>query len=100
MKISCNVIRDLLPLYVDDAASEESAHLVQEHLNTCPYCREELRKMRTPISVPPEEDQELWARFEARRQKERRKKRTAVICAGAVLAAILAAFGWYTRPRD
>lgn len=56
--------------------------------------------MRTPISVPPEEDQELWARFEARRQKERRKKRAAVICAGAVLAAILAAFGWYSRPRS
>lgn len=32
MKITCNIIEDLLPLYVDDMVSEDSRKLVEEHL--------------------------------------------------------------------
>ncbi len=39
MKISCNIIEDLLPLYVDDMVSEDSRQLVEEHLKACPTCR-------------------------------------------------------------
>ena len=39
MKISCNIIEDLLPLYVDDAVSEDSRQLVEEHLKECASCR-------------------------------------------------------------
>ena len=42
MKISCNVIEDLLPLYVDDGVSEDSRQLVEEHLRDCPSCRKML----------------------------------------------------------
>lgn len=31
-KISCNVIQDLLPLYMDQVVSEYSRILVEEHL--------------------------------------------------------------------
>ena len=55
---NCDVIRDLLPLYEDNVVSEETAQMVREHLKDCPACREELRKMRTPISLPPDEDEE------------------------------------------
>ena len=37
--MDCNVIRDLLPLYVDGCCSEESAKLVAEHLEVCESCR-------------------------------------------------------------
>ena len=36
MKIPCGVIRDLLPLYVEDLASEETKQLLDEHLADCP----------------------------------------------------------------
>lgn len=36
MKITCNIIDDLLPLYVDDMVSEDSRKLVEEHLKECP----------------------------------------------------------------
>ena len=42
MKVSCDVIRDLLPLYTDQAASADTVALVEEHLASCPACREEL----------------------------------------------------------
>lgn len=99
MKINCNVIRDLLPLYEDGAVSEDTAELVREHLKDCPGCREELRKMRTPISVPPEEDGDLWERFEARRAKQRRKRRIGIACVASLLALIVVFCLWYTRPQ-
>lgn len=37
--MGCGVIQDLLPLYVDGAAGEESRALVEEHLRSCPVCR-------------------------------------------------------------
>ena len=43
MKITCNIIEDLLPLYVDDMVSEDSRQLVEEHLKTCPACRKSVR---------------------------------------------------------
>ncbi len=33
-EISCEIIRDLLPLYVDEAVSEETKEFVEEHLFT------------------------------------------------------------------
>ena len=46
MKNSCNVIRDLLPLYADDACSDDSRKLVEEHLAECPACGGILRRLR------------------------------------------------------
>ena len=39
MKYDCDVIRDLLPLYADNACSEKSRDMVEEHLQECPACR-------------------------------------------------------------
>ena len=44
--MDCNVIKDLLPLYVDECCSEESARLVAEHLDTCESCRKIYDQMR------------------------------------------------------
>lgn len=98
-EVSCEVIRDLLPLYEDGAASGESQTLVREHLKDCPACREELRKLRTPITLPPEDEKELWERFEARRARQRRKRRIGVACAASLLAVLVVFCLWYTRPR-
>lgn len=49
MKISCDVISDLLPLYYDNVCSEDSKILVEEHLAQCESCREELKKFDIEI---------------------------------------------------
>ena len=46
MKMNCDVIRDLLPLYADEVCSEASKALVEEHLQSCESCEKELRIMR------------------------------------------------------
>lgn len=49
MKIPCNVIRDLLPLYQDGVCSPESRQLVAEHLEECEPCRTEWERMHAPL---------------------------------------------------
>ncbi len=46
MKIHCDVIRDLLPLYADEACSDESRRMVDEHLRECPECEKMLYRLR------------------------------------------------------
>lgn len=45
MKLECDVIRDLLPLYAEKLASPASSALVEQHLAECPACRAELEQM-------------------------------------------------------
>lgn len=101
-EIKCEVIRDLLPLYEDDVVSQETRKLVQEHLNTCPDCREELQKISVPVCLPPDEDSQLLERFNhKRREKRRRKRKLELACAGAAAVLILIFCLWYTHvPRS
>lgn len=96
---NCDVIRDLLPLYEDNAITEETAELVREHLKDCPACREELRKMRTPLSLPPEEDGELWERYKQRRAEIRRRRNIKIGCVLSVLGLMVLSCLWYIWPR-
>ena len=52
MKIKCEVINDLLPLYVDDVLSKESRELVEEHISECENCRKTLENMSGKVSIP------------------------------------------------
>lgn len=40
MKNECNIVRDLLPLYIENMTSPESAQFVEAHLSKCPECNE------------------------------------------------------------
>ena len=56
MKLECDVIRDLLPLYAEKLASPASSALVEQHLAECPACRAQLKKKEKPVPVQPELD--------------------------------------------
>ncbi len=44
-KISCDIIKDLLPLYKDEVCSQKSRDMVEEHLPECEECRTYLEAM-------------------------------------------------------
>ena len=46
MNISCEIVKDLLPLYQEDVCSAESKKIVEEHLSECASCREMTEKMK------------------------------------------------------
>ena len=47
--IPCELIRDLLPLYVDGLTSEASNREIKEHLETCGSCRERYERMKREL---------------------------------------------------
>ena len=47
--IPCYVISDLLPLYQDDLLSEQTKKEVDDHLNECLDCREEMDAVQMQI---------------------------------------------------
>ncbi|NMH68148.1 zf-HC2 domain-containing protein [Bacillus sp. RO3] len=56
MKNSCNMIRDILPLYVEDMASQDTRDLVEEHVASCENCKKQLEEMRTFEEPPVDTD--------------------------------------------
>lgn len=51
MKYSCNLIRDLLPLYCDRVCSKDSEEAVQEHISTCEECKNIYLGMQQSVSI-------------------------------------------------
>ena len=49
--LSCNIVRDLLPLYCDRLLEQESIAEVKKHLEECNACREIYEKMNREISA-------------------------------------------------
>ncbi len=52
MKVSCNIIRDILPLYAEDMVCEETRELVDEHLCGCDECTRELGRLKKKEAIP------------------------------------------------
>ena len=40
-KITCEIIKDILPLYVDDVVSADTRTMVEAHLAECESCKKE-----------------------------------------------------------
>lgn len=89
MKLSCNVTRDLLPLYHDGVCCEESGRLVEEHIKDCADCRAILKELRGEIEVPREEPDDLAPLERIGKNVKKGKKKAWLRGAAAVLAAVI-----------
>ncbi len=87
-KVSCNVIRDLLPLDIDGAASEDSKRLVEEHLESCEDCRREKEKLEQAVPVATSDQLESGNVIKKLKKKLRRKN-IFLISFFSILASIL-----------
>lgn len=52
MKITCNVIKDILPLYVENMVSNDSRAMVEEHIEQCQECKSYLNEMKIFNKIP------------------------------------------------
>ena len=97
MDISCDIIRDLLPLYAEDLVSEETAEYVKEHLQTCQTCQKELENMtpKTELAVPaskPAEDMATAKPFKKIMKKMNRQFYS--LTYALIIFFIFLGFGW------
>ena len=89
--LSCAVVRDLLPSYIDGLTSPETNGAVEAHLGTCPDCARLHRQMAAPERPPePEADREVDYLRQVRR-KSRLRVALAVLVTAALLMGGLAA---------
>ncbi len=52
MKVTCNVIKDVLPLYLEKMLSDDSCIMVEEHIEQCQECMNYLNEMRNFNEMP------------------------------------------------
>ena len=61
--MKCEVVRDLLPLYIDKLTSEESNKEIEKHLKNCKECYQYYQEMMGEIGVlaeiPKEEAEDV-----------------------------------------
>ena len=55
MNKDCEIIKDLIPLYVDGVCSEESKAKVEEHIEHCPDCLMTVERMKSHLVLPMED---------------------------------------------
>ena len=98
MKYSCNLVKDLLPLYIDNVCSEESREIVEQHLAECSDCKAYYISMgeNNPMDASPvNQDQEYQKAqsFLVVKRKLRLKQLlaalvSAVVLVGAFISAV------------
>ena len=104
MKNECNIVRDLLPLCIEDMASPDSAVFVGKHLEKCEDCRREMSRLKDPdpleqVSPNPADTEVLLAL----RKKIQRRNRiliaaTTIICT-VILCTLLVSLIIYHLPQ-
>lgn len=101
MKQECSIVRDLLPLYVEDMVSPETAEFVRGHLAACETCQAEVQRLRQPPDVtPPAQEERPEAPLRLLQRKLLLKRIQTALLAGAfVLVILLSAFAILSAPR-
>ena len=96
MKNECSYVRDVLPLYLENMVSEETAKFVKEHLENCPECAKEFEDMKTGKKVEKinnDTQNHLEAEVLKSMKAIRRRFQKKAFRVGAIIAAIIITIG-------
>lgn len=98
MKTSCEIIKDILPLYCDGICSEETQKLVEEHIAACPSCAALLEKLRVDCHSVNTQNQLKETDMFRKASEKWKKSIWRAFCKGAAAIAaivVLATTGHY-----
>lgn len=70
----CDIVKDLIPLYLDDVASEGSRELVENHIKNCKECKHEIDISKSPI-LRDKEIENSVKYIKAFKENKKRQKR-------------------------
>lgn len=90
---SCDIIKDLLPGYIDGVLSETGKNAVKEHLEECETCNQAYLEMKEEWNTETKDrEQIVLDGFKKLRQRTRKLKITVGIVTGLLIFFILSAF--------
>ena len=93
MKNECNVVRDLMPLCIDGAASDDSRKLVVDHIWKCAKCAETYNEMQGHL-LPGQRDDTDYLDAAARKLRRKRANRKRILIAlTCMLTAVVVLLG-------
>lgn len=99
MNSRCPIVKDLIPLYIDGVASEESGRFVEEHVAECEECGQYLDSMKQSLpdkgSQITEQEEKLFCTAAASMRRKRRIRVLRTVVIGVLLGILLlfAAYG-------
>ena len=97
MKTECSVVRDLLPLYIEDMVSTETAQYVNEHLKNCNECQAELANLKEGAELSALETSFAPKSDDAKpfkKMMKRMNRQFYSIAYAAIIFLIFLGFGW------
>lgn len=98
MKLSCDVIKDLLPLFVENITSEDSNQLIHEHLEECPDCTAYEQNLKERITVNTG-DIETIPLKKVQQDILKRKRDSIIFISLIVSLFMLIIFSYITKPH-
>lgn len=51
VKENCNIVKDLLPNYIENLTCEETNQFIEKHLSECPYCKQIFENMKKNLNL-------------------------------------------------
>lgn len=99
MSNQCNLIKDILPLYVEDMVSTDTQEFVNAHLEHCVECRAELERMRGSTKFVPDIDTDIVPLKRIKKDLFIRRLQTIIFTAIVACAVVMIAFGVLTSPK-
>lgn len=97
MNLKCEIVRDLIPLYIDGVCTEESKEAVEKHIEKCEECRKYYENMKETSDFYEAKGDD----FEEEKMKESLKKvkskiskkiRNTIVCAVSAMVFVTAGF--------
>ena len=86
-EVTCNTIKDILPLYVDGVVSDDTRNMVAKHLEHCEECKKKYEAMKSEVVIPVEGSIAPLKHF-----KNAWKKKKIVLVCSTILATVAILF--------
>ncbi len=94
MKKECEVVRDLMPLYVEKLTRSGSDEFIENHITSCEECKEVLNELKDDITDNiKQEEPAIKEKGSIKLVKRIRKRMTAIIAIAVVISLFIGAFG-------
>ena len=94
MNGECNIVKDLLPLYLEDMLSDDSKKFVEEHIKSCPDCALELEKLGAGAENETQEENRGDEALLLKDVKRKIRRKRLLIVLATVAATVALLFGY------
>jgi putative zinc finger protein len=88
-KNNCNIIKDIIPLYIDDIVSDDTREFVEEHLEHCSNCRKEVAILQKNINWESENELHLQEAQTLKAFKKKWRNNKILIAGGSAILTIV-----------